>query len=181
MAANVSRRLVIDASIARAAGETKHPTSKNCRDFLEAVRKHRHKLVLSPNINTEWDKHQSRFAFTWRRKMIATKSVVFLQTDAIIQTELRDKIDTLIPDDGARREMLKDVHLLEAALATDHTVTSLNELDRKRFQSVCDSIDEIRRIVWVNPDKAEEGCLAWVESGAPPDDHRKLGYKGDED
>ena len=113
--------------------------------------------------------------------MIATKNVIFLRTDAIIQTELRDKIDAIIPTVGVRREMLKDVHLLEAALATDQTVTSLNEIDREHFQSACDSIDEIRHIVWVNPDKDEEGCLAWVEAGAPPDDHRKLGYKGDED
>jgi len=58
-----SRVLVIDASIARAAGDVSmHPTSRNCRDFLQAVLDTCHRMALTTPIKEEWNRHQSRFA-----------------------------------------------------------------------------------------------------------------------
>jgi hypothetical protein len=50
--AKVSKLLVIDASIARSCGapNATFPTSKNCRDFLNAVLTICHRMVLTDDI-----------------------------------------------------------------------------------------------------------------------------------
>jgi hypothetical protein len=72
--------------------------------------------------------------------------------------------------------MLKDIHLLEAAMVTDWRISSLNELDRERFALLSKSVAEIRDIVWTNPNAQEENCIEWLKKGAPAEAHRKLGY-----
>ena len=71
--------------------------------------------------------------------------------------------------------MQKDFHLLDAALATDQTIISLEEIIRGLFARATQRVGEIRDIVWVNPERMEEEePLVWLQNGAPPDDHRKL-------
>jgi hypothetical protein len=62
--AKVSRRLVIDASVARSSGgeDALYPLPKQCRDFLKATLSCGHRVVLSPPVNAEWKKHESGFA-----------------------------------------------------------------------------------------------------------------------
>jgi hypothetical protein len=69
-------RVVIDASIARSAGESINSTSSNCRIFLETVMQEGYLLVMTREIKQEWDNHQSRFARTWLLSMVAKKKVV---------------------------------------------------------------------------------------------------------
>ena len=69
----------------------------------------------------------------------------------------------------------KDFHLLQAALATDQTVISLDEIIRGLFRQASQSVGEIRNIIWVNPDRtAEEHPIAWLQDGAPPEANRRL-------
>jgi hypothetical protein len=57
-------RIVVDASVARSCGDSKaiHPLPIQCRDFLLAMKEYNHSVVMTKEIRTEWDKHQSRFA-----------------------------------------------------------------------------------------------------------------------
>lgn len=70
--------------------------------------------------------------------------------------------------------MQKDRHLLEAALAADEMILSLNETDRRRFAEACSEIRSIRNIVWSNPDRDEDNCLDWLQRGASPEAHLRL-------
>lgn len=90
---------------------------------------------------------------------------------------LRGKIDQASPNDKARAAMLKDTHLLEAALVTDEVVVALDETVRALFIEAAISVGEIRNVVWINPDKADEEPLPWLEGGAKPDKKRLLGTK----
>ena len=72
--------------------------------------------------------------------------------------------------------MLKDIHLIETALAADEIVSSLDEAVRGHFKRICDPISEIQQIVWVNPTNPDEGCIPWLREGAKAEDERKLGY-----
>jgi hypothetical protein len=175
MADRVSKRLVIDADVARACGgkDAVHPVSKRCRDFLSAVLKVCHRLVMTHDIYVEWERHMSRFARTWRYSMFAKKKVVRLTNPG--SQGLRGKMGTLQVD-GARREtLLKDVHLLEAALSTDMIVVSGDNAVRSLFKDAAKSVAEIRRIVWVNPAEESNPC-AWLEDGAPAQPGRTLSY-----
>ena len=68
----------------------------------------------------------------------------------------------------------KDFHLLQAALATDQTVISLDETIRQLFARASQQVGEIRHIIWVNPDRTEEHSITWLQNGAPSETHRRL-------
>lgn len=102
--------------------------------------------------------------------------------------EARKKTDRLevSPDDGLRNEirrlslpertieaMLKDAHLIEAALSTDSLIVSLDDEARMGFAQASKSIPRIQGIVWVNPER-DRNVRDWLRSGAPRDEKRTL-------
>jgi hypothetical protein len=72
----MSRRIVVDASVARSAGETSHPDSTLCREFLLAMLKICHRVVLTPEIEREWRQHASRFSMRWLATMRSRRKAV---------------------------------------------------------------------------------------------------------
>ena len=70
--------------------------------------------------------------------------------------------------------MEKDFHLLQAALATDQVIISCDKTVQKLFKQASQQIDEIQQIIWVNPDRAEDQPITWLQNGAPPEAHRQL-------
>ncbi|MGK3985436.1 hypothetical protein WME99_20490 [Sorangium sp. So ce136] len=177
MRAKVSRRLVIDASVARAAGgeDAVHPLPKQCRDFLKTTLSVGHHVVLTPAVSSEWKKHESGFAMQWRTTMVARKQSLYVNVPEDV--ELRDAIDGASATERDRRAMLKDAHLIEAAQATDHTVVSLDEQVRALFSAASTRVRALKRVVWANPGREEEGCPRWLERGATPHLHRRLGAR----
>ena len=175
MRARDSKRLVIDADVARASGSetATHPRAEHCRDFLSAILSLSYRIVMTEKINNEWKRHASRFARRWRVSMDARKKV-----DRINPPEdqtLQDKITTTTSDENEIEVMEKDFHLLQAALATDQTIISLDETVRQLFKRASQQVGEIQHIIWVNPDQtAEERPIAWLQNGAPPEPHRQL-------
>jgi hypothetical protein len=72
---------------------------------------------------------------------------------------------------------IKDCHLIHAALATEHSIASLDEEVREIYRSLSQDIKELRKIVWVNPTLESETPIDWLEQGAQPDVHRQLGHQ----
>jgi hypothetical protein len=103
--AAVSRRLVIDASVASAAGQTMAPASRRCREFLQAFLCISHRAAMTPLLREEWKRHQSLFA---RARLAAVTSEGKVQA---------------VPDAGRGA-------LVKAALATDKIVVSLDDTAR---------------------------------------------------
>lgn len=169
-----TKRLVIDASIARAAGLTEHPTSKRCRVFLETVMEVRHRLVLTPPIREEWRNHQSRFSRTWRVQMESRNLVE--RTDVADYQRLKGKVEKAISEKPIWKIVEKDWLLIEAALETDKTICSKDDKVRHHYQTVAQQVGQLRRIVWANPNQPDEGTSEWLRDGAKPDNHRQLGY-----
>lgn len=169
-----SRRLVVDASVAGAAGgaEASHHTSKNCRDFLMAMLKICHRLVMTPEIEEEWDKHQSRVARGWRVQMKMRRKID--RPEGLARHNLSSRITKTSAKPASIRAMLKDVCLLEAALATEKRVVSLDEKARELFTEASEEIREIGALVWVNPDRDEESPLEWLKAGARAENKRCL-------
>lgn len=177
MVEKVSKLLVIDASVARAAGgeDAKSPTSKYCRDFLLAVLNISHRVVMTPDIRKEWDKHQSSFARTWLRTMVAKKKLEY-RNDIVINDELWKGVEDFTDFDNQREAMVKDLLLIEAALVTDKIIVSLDERVRKLFRQAAEQVEELRNIVWVDPAKSEEQAISWLENGATAEPERMLGF-----
>ncbi len=176
MAKSTSRRLVIDASVAQAAGPegATFPTSKNCRDFLKAVRTICHRVVMTPEITDEWKRHTSRFSSEWRVSMEAKKKV-YRPPGSVVDDELRAKILRAASGQKERYTLSKDTLLIEAALATDCAIAALDDTALRAFRKAANSVRRIRRIVWVNPDKTDERPIAWLEKWARIEATRQLG------
>ena len=81
------------------------------------------------------------------------------------------------PDKGIVRAMLKDLHLIEAALVSDQTVLSLDETVRRHFSNTAILVDDLKVVIWVNPVLKRERAIAWLKDGAKPDASRLLGFR----
>ena len=170
-----SKRLVIDTDVAQASGDedATDPRAINCRDFLKEVRSQDHRVVMTRKISDEWKRHRSGFALEWRVSMDARRRID--RIDPPEDKELQDKVTNTASDENEIEAIEKDFHLLQAALATDQTIISLDETVRQLFKRASQQIGEIRYIIWVNPDRtAVEQPITWLQNGAPPEAHRQL-------
>ena len=166
--------LVVDASIARAAGtlESKDLTGIRCHDFLVAVRAVCHRMAWNEAIKAEWDKHQSRFAAQWLVIMLNLRKLRAVNDEPL--EELRETIEAHSKNPNVVAIMLKDALLIEAALATDSRIASLDETVRGHFRRLAATHEPLRRIVWVNPAIEDEQVVEWLEEGARLEPARRL-------
>ena len=87
---------------------------------------------------------------------------------------LRKRIDQAMHRDQ-RAIVAKDVHLIEAAIATDRLVTSKDESARGVFKDASNGVVDLQQIVWVNPTCDNEDPIEWLQNGARAEAHRMLG------
>src|SRR5207245_884085 len=141
-----------------------HPTAKHCRDFLRSVLRVCHRMVMTCDISEEWKAHQSNFARGWRASMEAHKKVE--RCGSVANTPLRTIVENVATHNQGRDVMRKDMHLIEAALATDQAIVSLDEEARSLFVRAAKSVGRLRNIAWVNPNRPDEEPIVWLEQGA---------------
>ena len=166
------RRLVIDADVARASGASEHPISSSCRRFLATVLESGHYAVMTATLMDEWRRNGSRYSAIWLRQMYARKLVHRDHTLGL--NDLRSRIDAALHG-RERVSAEKDIHLIEAALATDRLVASRDDHARNAFRNASVVVRVLRRIVWVNPTCVADNPIDWLESGARTEAFRKLG------
>lgn len=169
------RRIVIDTDIAQAANDkvSLNPRPKLCRLFLEAVRKRGHSIVITSNILDEWKRHRSYFSYRWLNTMHGRKRVEVISED-IEDQNLRNRIAQVAQNENEHQAIIKDCHLIEAAIITDKTIASLDETARSFFSKAATTVYELIYIMWVNPEREEEQVANWLESGAPVEAERCL-------
>jgi hypothetical protein len=168
------RRLVIDASISHAAGNRLADQSRLCTMALKAVAAAQHRVVMSVALTEEWKRHQTRFARGWLLSRYAQRLVERL--DVTADEALRTRVERVAPEPGVAAIMLKDMHLVEAARASEQRILSLDDRARHHFRQAAGAVHELRPLCWVNPGKAAEQAAEWLAAGAPADRHRKLGH-----
>lgn len=159
-----SRRIVVDTNVARSASESQHPISDACRQALETMQAEQHRVVLSATQYQEWQKHQSGFSKRWLLQMISKKLHVLLNPEP--DSGLTDLIYRLDCNEKAQAEMLKDVHLLENALATDDAVVSQETNVLGLFTTHANALSIPRRVAWVHPVTHVPACVKWLQDGA---------------
>jgi len=168
VADRISKLLIVDASVVRAAGETEHPVSGANRDFLFAVLDICHRVGMNTEIGDEWRRHQSKVTRRWKLAMYARKKIILLHVST--NPELRLRL-TQGHSPEETEAILKDAHLIEAALRANGIVASLDENARALFRTA-----ELNAVTWVNPFVERTRIKAWLEQGAPPVEEWKLGY-----
>jgi hypothetical protein len=166
--------LVIDASIGHAAGTLASPSpdARRCSDFLIAVRSVCHRMAWSEPIKAEWDRHQSRFTVQWLVTMMNLNKLRPVKDE--LHAELRNAIAEHSTDQNVIAIMLKDAHLVEAALSTDLRLASLDEASRGHFGRLSVTFNPLEKVFWVNPAFQDEETITWLENGARADRRRRL-------
>ena len=139
-----SARIVVDASVMKAAGETEHPVSSSCRSILLAIQDICHRVVISPSIRKEWKTHYSSFSRRWHASMVGKKKVVPIEDTPFLNP----------PETGLSgsevRALAKDACYLTAASTADKVLVLLD----KGIQDLCGKHREILalpELTWINP------------------------------
>ncbi len=169
-----SRVIVVDCGVAYAAGpeEATHPTSRHCRDFLLAMRSTAHRLGWTPAIAEEWHRHRSGFARKWLVSMFAHKLVENVSPKE--NSSLRAALTKSNPAKNACAAMLKDAHLLEAAINSEKRIASLDDKARTLFAVAAKAYMPIQAVCWVNPDLEHDSVVEWLKTGAPLEAARRI-------
>lgn len=138
---------IIDADIARAAGTTVNPISKNCRDFLDFVRTSGHNFSADKKTREEWATHQSTYSKLWFSSMVARKKIVFVQNTIDVNTKIN-----LAPVTEKTKEIaLKDSHLVQTSLEHQAVIASGDNNAKNAFCMISQTYGRIRGLVWINP------------------------------
>jgi hypothetical protein len=164
--------IVVDASIARSAGETEHPVSSMCREFLETMRNCHHVFAANRELLDEWERHRSRFSRSWLVSMVRSGRLKSLP-EAANKELWSDFSGEDCPEHDYRR-ISKDLHLVDAALCTDKRVASGDDRVRCSLKTCLNQHPPVGDIAWVNPILAAETPLDWLRQGAPCEDCRLL-------
>ena len=163
MSRKKGRMVVIDADVARSAGETENQISRRCRKFLKLILENKHILVTTDRINEEWKKHQSNYFRKWKVIMLSKKlfkKVVVGENDGF-----EDNVTALNLNKNIEDIVLKDVHLIEAAIKTENFISSRDDTARNLFCEISDSLSIIRKIVWMNPVTINDEQVGWLKAG----------------
>lgn len=103
---------------------------------------------------------------------MARKKLIVLPEDQL--SGLEERFSRSTADSSLLAIMIKDRHLLEAALSADERVLSNDDRVRHQLRDHIESLPELQTIHWVNPCSQEESAVEWLEQGAPDDRARQL-------
>lgn len=168
----MSKLIVIDACVAASASSKETPVSTVCKGLLEEFLKTKNKLVFNKQLKEEWKNHPSIISLKILSSLRSRGRIIEIQDQDGIQ-QIRDKI-IRIRDTQRIEAILKDLHLIEAALFTDKIIISLDKKARNNFVSILNEVNEISDINWLNPVIEPEGILSWLVNGAIYEDKRAL-------
>jgi hypothetical protein len=154
----------VDASVGTSAGQKEHPQSSRSRKALEAIRESSCTVGLSKSLLTEWKAHESAFGVRWRVAMVAARRLRVVEVPE--DPRLRFKVAGALATESERRALLKDTHLLEAALALDRRIVSSDHVSRKLAERAAVTIHEIARVQWADAVEFPMETCDWITSGS---------------
>lgn len=170
-----SRLLVIDSDVVATATGNENPRSIICLLTLNTVLVIGHKVLLTPAIATEWNNRFPKFAGRWLVQMKSRSLLVEVEDEP--DKGVAGALRKLAAHPDVLAIMLKDKHLLEAALVAHQTVLSMDETAYYHFYDAVGTISQIRQVMWVNPERAADECVEWLIRGARPETNRRIGIR----
>jgi hypothetical protein len=99
-------------------------------------------LAWSEAIKAEWDRNQSTFTATWLGSMMRLGKLRPVEAEE--NAELREAINTHSNDSNVVAKMLKDAHLIEAALVTDYRIASRDDNARGHFSRLAQTATSVQ-------------------------------------
>ena len=147
----VSRQLVVDACVMRAAGDTEHPVSSCCRKTLSDILTICHHAIVDDRLRDEWNRHASHRAKKWVGAMTRRGKI-----DEASDSKAGILLAGVSPHDRAIIE--KDRMLVDIAYGSGRIIVSTD--DRVRIALARTGNEKFtREIRWFNPCTAPAGFL----------------------
>lgn len=172
----MARRLVVDTDVGHAAGSSNDPIAAACSAVLARIYQGGFTVLMTPEMNAEWKRHESGYTKDWRLRMEVKDRILYQSLPP--NQRLRETLEA-VPLTPAQRAILdKDIHLLEAAMAADHPVISKDEKVRRVLCVCCSRIPELETIVWVNPVLDAPILDHWFANACRPQPELCLSYYG---
>ncbi|MGJ7920935.1 hypothetical protein [Neobacillus sp. LXY-4] len=168
----MSRFLVVDACVATSASTKQIPVSKICKNILDEVLKSTHKLVFNQQLQKEWFDHPSKLGIMIFSSMKSRGRIIKIDESGEI-SHLKEKV-LVIKDRSRVPAIMKDMHLIEAALLSDKIIISLDKKARNNFCSILNDVQEISVVNWLNPEEPNENIFLWFSNGANYEESRAL-------
>jgi hypothetical protein len=180
--ARISKLLVVDASVMRAAGGEAaiDPVPAHARDALKAILTICHRVCLNSDLSEEWKRHQSGFARLWLTQMYARRKVVPCEPPSC--KHLVDDIRSFhLTTESEIAAVEKDIHLIAAALTSSHpTILSWDNRVAAVIRKVCADTrtvtsKAVASVLWINPIADHDSLRAWLSETGPAQPHWPLG------
>lgn len=147
----MANRWVIDASIARAAGEKPDGISRVSREVLELVFERKEKVISFRELRDEWRRHRSNYFTKWMAIAISKKFVEFIELDE--KSSVARNMDEAQLGAVDFAVMIKDCHLCDGAIESRGIITSHDDNARDAFKRHSKSLVSVKGIVWLSPMK----------------------------
>lgn len=167
-------QVIIDADIMHSASGRENDLAIRCREILDEVLNSEHELVRTPSMKVEWDNHATRYSLNWLRLMQSRRRLLDIEE---VETGLAGAVTNLTILPAEKQIMLKDCHLLEAALASGERIISKDEAAYFHFYHASGTISQLRKIMWASPMRPKDTCAEWLAAGAKPETKRKIGRR----
>lgn len=154
--------IVVDADVARAAGQAEHPVSGNARTVLLAISGAKLKIAFDHALKQEWDKHASSFSSKWLASMVARRQWHYVTATPAVSAEL---IEAANLPERARQIAHKDQHIVDLALATDRFIASNDSAARTVFATLAQQTPLLNQVYWMVPTEAAQTFAKLLAEG----------------
>jgi len=171
-------RIVVDTSVARAAGDSGDRTAQACFNSLEAILAESSYLAaFNQSLLKEWFKKIKDRRGRKRRYASSYASEWFLKMRRrlVVLPERKDFINQCIQASAslaAASAIQKDLHLVDLAIQADHRVLSTDKKIVGHLRRLGARIPAICPILWVHP--VNHDAPAWLAEGAPARDDCRI-------
>jgi hypothetical protein len=173
-----SKLLVLDASLAKGSNDAHFNPQGSVggdvnRRLLIAVWEEGHVAVFNRQLRREWSDHAGDWVKrTWLRLM-ENKGLTRDEEGAEF-SEMLGSASRVFTQEGERAAFVKDLHLIQSALATGQLILS-NELRFPRQAAqVCQTEENLKQLHYGNPAVEGENCRLWIKAGAEKEPERRI-------
>jgi len=170
-------RIVVDTSVARAAGESENRTAQACLNSLEAIwAESSYLAAFNQSLLREWFKEIADKRGRKRRYASSSASEWFLKMRRrlVVLPEREDFINQCIQASAqlAASAIQKDLHLVDLAIQADQRVLSTDKKIVGHLHQLGTRVPEVCPILWVHP--VDHNAPAWLAQGAPARDDCRI-------
>lgn len=166
---------VVDSDIIASATEKDDERAIICRGLLRKLLATLHEVLLTPSIKKEWEARYPGYAQAWAVQM--SRRGLLKEEPEDPASGLAAEIEALEVSADVAAIMLKDCHLLEAALIGGKAIFSQDDSAYTHFYDASVYIERLQSIMWANPERAEDACEAWLQPGARREPGRCIGQR----